>query len=208
MGLSMLGPALLEYGTEEQDSSTSRRSSAAKSAGARATPSRARAPTSPACRPGPRSRATTSWSTARRSGPRTRTMSDWFFCLVRTDPTAKKHEGISFLLIDMADPGVRPRPIRLISGTSVFCETFFENVRVPARQSGRRAERRLDHRQAPAGARTQRHRRHRRPQRGEIRDPARGVAKQYAGEDRRPHRRSRSCATASPLTRWTRTPSS
>src|ERR1700759_1215578 len=58
--------------------------------------------------------------------------SDWIFCLVRTDPTVKKHDGISFLLIDMADPGVRPRPIRLISGKSVFCETFFENVQVPA----------------------------------------------------------------------------
>jgi len=58
-------------------------------------------------------------------------LSDWIFCLVRTDPTVKKHDGISFLLIDMADPGVRPRPIRLISGASVFCETFIENVRVP-----------------------------------------------------------------------------
>lgn len=56
---------------------------------------------------------------------------DWIFCLVRTDPMAKKHEGISFLLIDMDDPGVRTRPIRLISGASPFCETFIENVRVP-----------------------------------------------------------------------------
>ncbi len=56
---------------------------------------------------------------------------DWIFCLVRTDPMAKKHEGISFIVIDMADPGVRTRPIRLISGASPFCETFFENVRVP-----------------------------------------------------------------------------
>jgi alkylation response protein AidB-like acyl-CoA dehydrogenase len=56
---------------------------------------------------------------------------DWIFCLVRTDPMAKKHEGISFVLIDMADAGVRTRPIRLISGASPFCETFFENVRVP-----------------------------------------------------------------------------
>ncbi len=56
---------------------------------------------------------------------------DWIFCLVRTDPTAKKHEGISFVLIDMASPGVRAQPIRLISGYSVFCETFFEDVRVP-----------------------------------------------------------------------------
>jgi alkylation response protein AidB-like acyl-CoA dehydrogenase len=56
---------------------------------------------------------------------------DWIFCLVRTDPTAKKHEGISFMLIDMDDPGVRTRPIRLISGASPFCETFIENVQVP-----------------------------------------------------------------------------
>ena len=59
-------------------------------------------------------------------------LSDKIFCLVRTDPTAKKHEGISFLLIDMLWPGVRARPITLISGYSVFCETFLENVQVPA----------------------------------------------------------------------------
>ena len=55
---------------------------------------------------------------------------DWCFCLVRTD-TAKKHEGISFLLIDMKSPGVETRPIRLISGNSPFCETFFTDVTVP-----------------------------------------------------------------------------
>ena len=55
---------------------------------------------------------------------------DWCFCLVRTD-TSKKHEGISFLLIDMRSPGIEVRPIRLISGTSPFCETFFTDVRVP-----------------------------------------------------------------------------
>jgi alkylation response protein AidB-like acyl-CoA dehydrogenase len=56
---------------------------------------------------------------------------DWIFCLVRTDPSAKKHEGISFILFDMASPGVSTRPILLISGKSPFCETFFDNVRVP-----------------------------------------------------------------------------
>jgi alkylation response protein AidB-like acyl-CoA dehydrogenase len=55
---------------------------------------------------------------------------DWCFCLVRTD-TTKKHEGISFLLIDMKSPGVEVRPIRLISGASPFCETFFTDVKVP-----------------------------------------------------------------------------
>jgi alkylation response protein AidB-like acyl-CoA dehydrogenase len=56
---------------------------------------------------------------------------DWMFCLVRTG--AHKHEGISFLLIDMATPGVSTKPIKLISGASPFCQTFFDNVRVPAR---------------------------------------------------------------------------
>jgi len=56
---------------------------------------------------------------------------DWIFCLVRTNPTAKKQLGISFLLIDMATPGVSTRPIVLISGKSPFCETFFDNVVVP-----------------------------------------------------------------------------
>jgi len=56
---------------------------------------------------------------------------DWMFCLVRTDPAAPKHEGISFLLIDMATPGISVRPIPLISGASPFCETFFDDVRVP-----------------------------------------------------------------------------
>jgi acyl-CoA dehydrogenase len=56
---------------------------------------------------------------------------DWIFCLVRTDPAARKQEGISFLLIDMASPGITVRPIELISGQSEFCQTFFDNVRVP-----------------------------------------------------------------------------
>ena len=56
---------------------------------------------------------------------------DWIFCLVRTDPSAKKQEGISFLLIDMDDLGVSTTPIELISGESEFCQTFFDNVKVP-----------------------------------------------------------------------------
>jgi alkylation response protein AidB-like acyl-CoA dehydrogenase len=60
-------------------------------------------------------------------------VSDWIFCLVRTDPEAPKHEGISFLLIDMEAEGVSVTPIPLISGASPFCQTFFDDVRVPAR---------------------------------------------------------------------------
>jgi alkylation response protein AidB-like acyl-CoA dehydrogenase len=56
---------------------------------------------------------------------------DWIFCLVRTDPSAPKHNGISFVLFDMQSPGVSTRPIVLISGKSPFCETFFDDVRVP-----------------------------------------------------------------------------
>jgi len=55
---------------------------------------------------------------------------DWCFCLVRTDAT-KKHEGVSFVLIDMRSPGVETRPIQLISGESPFCETFFTDVKIP-----------------------------------------------------------------------------
>ncbi|MCY7338494.1 MAG: acyl-CoA dehydrogenase family protein [Sphingomonas bacterium] len=58
---------------------------------------------------------------------------DWIFCLVRTS-TESKHQGISFVLFDMASPGVSTRPILLISGNSPFCETFFDDVKVPKDQ--------------------------------------------------------------------------
>jgi acyl-CoA dehydrogenase len=55
--------------------------------------------------------------------------SDWMFMLVRTDSGVKKQQGITFLLIDMDQPGVEVRPIKLISGNSPFCETFFTDAR-------------------------------------------------------------------------------
>ncbi len=55
--------------------------------------------------------------------------SDWIFCLVRTDSSGSKHEGISFVLFDMDQSGVTTRPIKLISGSSPFCETFFDNAK-------------------------------------------------------------------------------
>jgi acyl-CoA dehydrogenase len=58
-------------------------------------------------------------------------LADWMFCLVRTDLDAPKHRGITFLLVDMTSPGISVRPITLISGASPFCETTFEGVRVP-----------------------------------------------------------------------------
>ncbi len=58
-------------------------------------------------------------------------ISDWIFCLVRTDFDAPKHKGITFILIDMASEGISVKPIILISGHSPFCETFFDDVKVP-----------------------------------------------------------------------------
>ncbi len=53
---------------------------------------------------------------------------DWIFCLVRTNPDAPKHDGISFVLLDMKQPGITVKPIGLISGSSPFCETFLDNA--------------------------------------------------------------------------------
>ena len=57
---------------------------------------------------------------------------NWIFCLVRTDKEGKKQDGISFLLIPMDSPGITVRPILTIDLHDEFCETFFDNVRVPA----------------------------------------------------------------------------
>jgi len=57
---------------------------------------------------------------------------DRMFCLCRTDPSAKNQEGISFLLIDMKQPGIDVRPLRMMSGTAEFNEVFLNDVRTPA----------------------------------------------------------------------------
>ena len=57
---------------------------------------------------------------------------DWCFVLARTDPAQQRHRGLSFLLVNMRQPGVRVHPIRQITGDAEFCEVFFEDARVEA----------------------------------------------------------------------------
>jgi alkylation response protein AidB-like acyl-CoA dehydrogenase len=133
MGISMIGPALLEHGTEEQK--------------AEHLPKIARGeiwwcqgysePNAGSDLASLRTAAVEDGDDYLISGQKIWTSgadkADWMFCLVRTDPRAPKHDGITFILFDMATPGVSVKPILLISGFSPFCETFLDNVRVPKR---------------------------------------------------------------------------
>ncbi|MCB1683063.1 MAG: acyl-CoA dehydrogenase family protein, partial [Pseudomonadales bacterium] len=128
MGLSMIGPTLLEFGTEDQK--------------ARHLPRIVRGevqwcqgysePGAGSDLASLRTRAEDQGDNFLINGQKIWTSggmtADWMFALVRTDPDAPKHEGISFVLFSMDQPGVTVRPIRLISGNSPFSETFLDNV--------------------------------------------------------------------------------
>jgi alkylation response protein AidB-like acyl-CoA dehydrogenase len=105
---------------------------------------------------------------------------DMIFCLVRTDQT-KKHEGISFVVFSMHQPGVEVRPIRLIAGSSPFCETFFTDVKVPKENligplngGWTVAKRLLQHERSGMGGRAGE---------GGKREALGVIAKKYVGED-------------------------
>ena len=130
MGVRMLGPTLLEYGTEAQKQAHIPRIAAGETRWCQGYSE----PNAGSDLASLQTRAEDRGDHFVVNGQKIWTSgaqyADWCFCLVRTDPT-RKHDGISFLLIDMKSPGVEVRPIRLISGSSPFCETFFTAVKVP-----------------------------------------------------------------------------
>jgi len=132
MGIWMLGPVLLKYGTEEQKREHLPRMARGETRWCQGYSE----PEAGSDLAGLRTRAVLDGDEYVVDGRKIWTthanLSDWMFCLVRTDPGAPKHQGITFLLIDMTTPGITVRPILLISGSSPFCETMFEGVRVPA----------------------------------------------------------------------------
>ena len=128
MGTTMIGPTLLEMGTEEQKARHLPRIAGGELAWCQGYSE----PGAGSDLASLRTRAEEAGDHFVINGQKIWTsgaqFADWMFCLVRTDPEAPKHEGISFVLLTMDQPGVTVKPIRLISGNSPFCETFFDNA--------------------------------------------------------------------------------
>ena len=132
-GISMLGPALLKFGTEEQKKHYLAQIARGEIRWCQGYSE----PGAGSDLAGLQTRAEDGGDHYVVNGQKVWTsyadQSDWIFCLVRTS-TESKHAGISFLLFDMESSGVTTKPILLISGNSPFCETFFDDVRVPKDQ--------------------------------------------------------------------------
>ena len=128
MGISLIGPTLLEYGTEEQKQRHIPRIVRAEVAWCQGYSE----PNAGSDLASLRTRAEDKGDHFLVNGSKIWTsgaqIADWIFALVRTDPNVPKHDGISFVLMDMHQNGVTVKPIRLISGESPFCETFFDNA--------------------------------------------------------------------------------
>ena len=128
MGTSMIGPTLLEYGTDEQKQEHLPKIAKAEVAWCQGYSE----PGSGSDLASLNTRAVDSGDHYLINGQKIWTSgaqwADWMFCLVRTDPDVPKHNGISFVLLSMDQPGVTVKPIRLISGNSPFCETFFDDA--------------------------------------------------------------------------------
>ena len=128
MGVSMIGPTLLEFGTEEQK----KRHIPPIAMGDIAWCQGYSEPGAGSDLASLRTRAVDKGDYFEVNGQKIWTsgaqFADWIFALVRTDPDVPKHEGISFVLMDMHQEGVTVKPIQLISGNSPFCETFFDNA--------------------------------------------------------------------------------
>jgi len=129
MGLSMIGPALLEYGTEEQKAEHLPKITSGEIWWCQGYSE----PNSGSDLASLQTKAVLDGDEYVINGQKVWTSgadnADWIFCLVRTDPDAPKHNGITFILFSMDQPGISVKPIKLISGLSPFCETFFEDAR-------------------------------------------------------------------------------
>ena len=129
MGLSMIGPALVEYGTDEQKAEHLPKIASGEIWWCQGYSE----PNSGSDLASLQTKAVVDGDEYVINGQKVWTsgadQADWIFCLVRTDPEAPKHNGITFVLFSMDQPGVSVKPIKLISGLSPFCETFFEDAR-------------------------------------------------------------------------------
>ena len=130
MGISMIGPTLLEYGTEDQK----QRHLPSIINGDIAWCQGYSEPGAGSDLASLQTRAEDKGDYYLVNGSKVWTSgamhADWIFCLVRTNPQAPKHEGISFLLFSMDSPGVSVKPIEMLNGHSPFCQTFFDDVEV------------------------------------------------------------------------------
>ena len=129
MGVSMIGPTLLEYGTEQQKLKHLPKIASGEVAWCQGYSE----PGAGSDLAGLQTRAQDCGDYYLVNGSKIWTSgashADWIFCLVRTDPDAPKHDGISFILFSMDDPGVTVKPIEMINGSSPFCQTFFDDVK-------------------------------------------------------------------------------